>query len=243
MTTLLPPSNRSTGRSSEQVREDLATRRPLVLLATAGGVAAAAATLLVCAGDRRGRLVPHRRRLPRRPARRPAGRRAGVADGPRLRRHASRACAVTAMPLGITLLCAWVIWRTGHRVGVSVSGHGPDAVGIDDGQHDLVVPWTALLFTTGYVVTAVATLTAGGHRLDRPEHAAVVLWSLLLCGLVGVPAIAVGSGRAAIWTARIPATARGLGPRRPPGPRAVARGLARRRSWSPWSSTSPPRPT
>src|SRR5687767_12717661 len=59
MTTLLPPprssarssassSARSSARSSEQVRQDLSTRRPLVLLATAGGVAAAAATLLVC---------------------------------------------------------------------------------------------------------------------------------------------------------------------------------------------------
>lgn len=207
MTTLLPPSNRSTGRSSEQVREDLATRRPLVLLATAGGVAAAAATLLVCAATgMAGWYLTD------------GGSHGAPRDGLRvgalawLMGHGSgvrvEGVAVTAVPLGITLLCAWVIWRTGHRVGVSVSGHGPDAVGIDDGQHDLVVPWTALLFTTGYVVTAIATLTAVATASTDPSAPRVVLWSLLLCGLVGVPAIAVGSGRAAIWTARIPATAK-----------------------------------
>jgi hypothetical protein len=115
---------------------------------------------------------------------------------------------VTAVPLGITALCAWAVWRTAHRVGASVSGHGPDAVGISDGQRDLVVPSAALLFAAGYVVTAVATVTLAASAATAPSTPRVVLWSLLLCLLVAVPALAVGSGRAAIWTSHLPVTVR-----------------------------------
>jgi hypothetical protein len=207
MTTLLPPPNRTTGRSSEQVRRDLTTRRPLVLLAAGGGVAAAVATLLVCltTGLAGWYLTD-------------GGAHGAPRDGLRvgalawLTGHGSGVrvdgVAVTAMPLGLTLLCAWAIWRVGLRVGVAVSGHGPDADGIADGQHDLVVPWTTLLFATGYVVTAVATATVAATVATDPSTVRVVLWALLLCAVVGMPAIAVGSGRAAIWSARLPVTAR-----------------------------------
>ncbi|MCW2816326.1 MAG: hypothetical protein JWN84_3781 [Nocardioides sp.] len=214
MTTLLPPPHRSStrssgssARSSAQVSHDLATRRPLVLLATGGGVLAAAATLLVClATGVAGWYLTD------------GGSHGAPRDGLRvgalswLMGHGSGVrvdgVLVTAVPLGITVLCAWAVWRTGLRVGASVSGHGPDADGIADGQHDLVVPLSATLFATGYVATAVATATVAATTTTAPSTPRVVLWSLLLCLFVAVPAIAVGSGRAAIWTAYLPVTVR-----------------------------------
>ncbi|MDO9455112.1 DUF6350 family protein [Nocardioides sp.] len=207
MTTLLPPPQSKTGRSSEQVRQDLTTRRPLVLLATGGGVAAAAATLLVClATGLAGWYLTDggSHGAPR------YGLRVGALSW--LMGHGSGVSidgvAVTAMPLGITLLSAWAIWRTGHRLGASVAGHGPDAGGIADGQRDVVVPLAASLFAAGYAVTAVATATVAASASTSPSVPRVVLWSLLLCLVVGVPAIAAGSGRAAIWTAALPVSAR-----------------------------------
>jgi hypothetical protein len=207
MTTLLPPPHRSPGRSSEQVRRDLATRRPLALVSLAGGAAAAATTLLVCVAvgvvgwyltDGGAHGAPR------------DGLRIGALGW--LMGHGSgvsvQGVPVTAMPLGITLLCAWAVWRTGQRVGLSVSGHGPDADGIADGQRDLVVPLAALVFAAGYVVTAVVTTTVAATPSTDPSTPRVVLWSLLLCAVVGVPAIAAGSGRLSVWTAYVPATVR-----------------------------------
>jgi hypothetical protein len=199
MTTLLPP------RTSAQVRDDLATRRPLVLVATAGGVVAAGSTLLVClAAGVAGWFLSD------------GGSHGTPRDGLRtgalawLLGHGSGVrvdgVQVSVVPLGLTLLCVWALWRTGLRVGTSVSGHGPDAEGIADGQRDLVVPWSAALLTAGYVVTAVAVATLAATPSTAPSTPAAVLWSLLLCGLVGLPAVAVGSGRAAIWTAALPPT-------------------------------------
>ena len=47
---------------------------------------------------------------------------------------------VTIVPLAVTAIAAWSMWRLGHRVGDSVSGHGPDADRISDGERDLTVP-------------------------------------------------------------------------------------------------------
>ena len=205
MTSLLPPPTRK--RSSAEVRNDLVTRRPLTLLATAGGVAAAASTLLVCLAlgvvgwfltDGGAHGTPR------------DGLRVGALGW--LTGHGSGVSVdgvrVTAMPLGVTLMCAWAVWRIGQRVGVSVSGHGPDAGGVSDGQRDLVVPGAGLLFAAGYVVTAAAAATLAATPATDPSTPSVVWWSLLLCGVVGVPAIAVGSGRAAIWTSQVPVTVR-----------------------------------
>jgi hypothetical protein len=108
------------------------------------------------------------------------------------------------MPLGITLVCGWAIWRIGHRLGDSISGHGPDAQRIADGERDWTVPAAALLFAGGYVAVAVLTSALAATAATAPDTARVVLCSVLLCGLLGGPAIAVGSGRAAIWTATLP---------------------------------------
>jgi hypothetical protein len=212
MTSLLPSS---TKRSSADVERDLATRRPLTVLAVLGGAAAAASTLVVCLavgvvgwfltdagahGSPNGAL--------------------GVGALGWLMGHGSGVridgVAITAVPLGITLLAAWAIWRIGQRIGDSVSGHGPGADAIADGERDWTVPVSLALFTAGYVVTAIVTTTLAATPATDPSAPRVVLWSLLLCLGAGGPAIAIGSGRAAIWAAGLPSVVRaaGLGCRR-----------------------------
>ena len=113
MTSLLPSS---TKRTAADVERDLATRRPLVLLAVLGGVAAAASTLVVCLGiavvgwfltDAGAHGAPS------------GALRVGALGW--LTGHGSgvriEGVAVTAVPLGITLLAAWAVWRLGQRVG------------------------------------------------------------------------------------------------------------------------------
>lgn len=203
MTSLLPPSAAVRGRSAAAVSRDLATRRPLVLVATLGGVVAAASPLLVClAVGVVGWFLTD------------AGAHGTPRDGLRtgalgwLLAHGSgvsvQGVAVTLVPLGVTALCAWAIWRVGHRVGDSVSGHGPDALRIADGERDFTVPVATAMFAAGYVVTAVVTSSLAGTAATAPDTGRVVLWSLLLTAAVGAPAIATGSGRAAIWASFVP---------------------------------------
>lgn len=203
MTSLLPPSAAVRGRSAAEVSRDLATRRPLVLVATLGGVVAAASTLLVClAVGVVGWFLTD------------AGAHGTPRDGLRtgalgwLMAHGSgisvQGVAVTLVPLGVTALCAWAIWRVGHRVGDSVSGHGPDALRIADGERDFTVPVATALFAAGYVVTAVVTASLAGTAATAPDSGRVVLWSLVMTLAIGGPAIAIGSGRAAIWASFLP---------------------------------------
>jgi hypothetical protein len=207
MTSLLPPS---TKRTAADVERDLATRRPLTPLALLGGVAAAASTLVVCLGigvvgwfltDAGAHGSPG------------GALRVGALGW--LMGHGSgvrvEGVAITAVPLGITLLAAWATWRVGLRVGDSVSGHGPDADAIADGERDWTVPIAVAMLTAGYVVTAVATATLAATPATDPSAPRVVLWSLLLCLGAGGPAIAIGSGRAAIWAAGLPPLARAAG--------------------------------
>lgn len=212
MTSLLPPS---TKRTDAEVERDLATRRPLALLATLGGAAAAAGTLVVCLGvGVLGWFVTD------------AGAHGSPSGALRvgalgwLMGHGSgvriEGVAVTAIPLGITLLATWAIWRIGQRVGDSISGHGPDAEAIADGERDWTVPVAVALFAAGYVVTVVVTAGLAADPTTGTSTPWAVLWSLLLCLGVGGPAVAIGSGRAAIWAAGLPPVVRaaGLGCRR-----------------------------
>ena len=64
----------------------------------------------------------------------------------------------------------------------------------------------ALLFLSGYVVTAVATWTLASTATTSPDAGRVVLWSVVLCGLVAAPTMAAGTGRAAVWGAWLPAS-------------------------------------
>ncbi len=207
MTSLLPRSATASTRSTTDGGPYVGHRRPLVLLATLGGVAAAASTLLVClAVGVVGWFLTD------------AGAHGTPSDGLRvgalawLLAHGSGihvgAVAITAVPLGLTALAGWAIWRIGHRVGDSISGHGPDADRISDGERDWTVPVASGLFAVGYVATALVTLSLAATTATAPSGARVVLWSLLLCAFFGGPAIAIGSGRAAIWAAFLPASAR-----------------------------------
>ena len=144
MTALMPDRTRP---SAGELQRDLRHRRPLVLLATFAGAAAAAEHAPGLPGPRGGRLVPHRRGRPRH------ARATGCGSGALawLMAHGSGVhvggALVTVMPLGITLACAWATWRIGHRLGDAISGHGPDAERIADGERDWTVPAAALLFT------------------------------------------------------------------------------------------------
>lgn len=209
-----PPARRAAGRTGPgtartdaDLRRALATRRPLVPTATLGGAVAAGGPLLVCLAiavvgwfltDAGG-------------AGSPSGALRVGAHGWLLAHGASVAVEgvrITAIPLGLTLVCAWVAWRVGHRVGESVSGHGPDADRIADGARDWTVPLAAALFAVGYAVVGVVTCSVAATAASSPDPARVVLWSVLVGGLVGGAAIAFGSGRAAIWLPVLPAAVR-----------------------------------
>ncbi|MBS43306.1 MAG: hypothetical protein CMH83_09125 [Nocardioides sp.] len=211
MTSLLPSprtQRRPSGRPPKRVPggsrpTEPAARRPLVLVATAGGVLAALSTLALClvlalvgwyltdAGSYG---------APRDALRTGAlGWLTGHGSGIRV-----EGVPITAVPLGITLLSAWALWRTGLRVGVAVSGHGPDADGIVDGERDLVVPLAVTLVTAGYVVSVAAVATLAATPATAPSTSAAMGWSVLLCLAVAGPAVTVGSGRAAVWLGPVP---------------------------------------
>jgi hypothetical protein len=115
---------------------------------------------------------------------------------------------ITVVPLGVTAIAAWSMWRLGHRVGDAVSGHGPDADRISDGERDLTVPTAMLTFLAGYAVVAVVVATLAAGSSADPSVSRVLTWTIVMTALVAAPAIAVGSGRAAIWAAFLPATVR-----------------------------------
>ncbi|WP_151083220.1 DUF6350 family protein [Nocardioides cynanchi] len=206
MTSLLPASRRSV-REPGVERSDATHRRPLVLLATLAGAVAATVTLVVClAAGVVGWFLTD------------AGAHGAPRDGLRvgalgwLMAHGSgvrvNGVHVTAVPLGLTLLCAVVVWRLGLRLGDSVSGHGPDADAIADGVRDWTVGSATALFTAGYLVVAVVTDRLAATPSTSPSLASVVVRIVLMCGLVGGVAVAVGSGRAAIWTSFLPVSLR-----------------------------------
>ena len=164
MTSLLPAPRRT--RPTGEARADAAHRRPLVLLGVLAGVVAAASTLLVClAGGVVGWFLTD------------AGAHGAPRDGLRvgalgwLMAHGSgvhvEGTHVTAVPLGLTLLAAVVIWRLGLRLGDSVSGHGPDADAIADGVRDWTVASATALFTAGYVAVAVRHTPPGRNARHR----------------------------------------------------------------------------
>ncbi len=201
MTSLLPSSARlvrGARTTRDETPPDHRPRHPLVLVSTAGGALAAVLTLAVCLlltlvgwflSDAGAHGEP-----------RDALRVGGLAW---LAGHGSgfsvRGSAVTLVPLGLTLLAAWTVWRVGHRVGEAVSGHGPDADRIADGERDWTVPVAVGTFASGYAVVTVLTGALAADSSTAPSTGRAVLWSLTLCLLVGGSALAAGSGRLAIW--------------------------------------------
>lgn len=202
MTSVLPD-----GRST-RMREDLRHRKPLVLLATLGGAAAATATLVVCLGAGVGGWFLTDAGAHGEPR---DALRAGALGW--LMGHGSgitvQGTPVSVVPLGITLVIAWAIWRLGIRVGDSVSGHGPDADAIADGVRDWTVPAATALFATGYAVVVAVTHALAATTATAPGLGRALLWSVALNAVFAGAAIAVGSGRAAIWAAFVPETLRG----------------------------------
>jgi hypothetical protein len=204
MTSLLPAPRRTALAGG---RADAAHRRPLVLLGGLAGLAAACATLVVClAGGVVGWFLTD------------AGAHGTPRDGLRvgalgwLMAHGSgvhvQGTAITARPLALTLLAAVVVWRLGLRLGDSVSGHGPDADAIADGERDWTVAAATLCLTLGYAVVAAVTHHLAATPATAPSLARTLGWVVVLCGGVGGVAISVGSGRAAIWTSFLPVSLR-----------------------------------
>ncbi|MDF1602333.1 DUF6350 family protein [Nocardioides sp. YIM 152315] len=202
MTSLLP-GPLSAGPASGRSSADRGHRSPLVPVALLGGAAAAGAVLLVClALGVVGWFLSD------------AGAHGTPSDGLRvgalgwLLAHGSGVhvdgVAVTIVPLGLSALCAWSAWRIGHRVGDAISGHGPDADRIADGERDWTVPTAAASFSGGYLAVAVATGLLASSASTAPSLARVVVWSIVLCAAFGWTGIATGSGRLAIWAAAVP---------------------------------------
>ena len=183
--------------------DDPRHRRPLGLTAALGGAAAAGSVLLVClAVGVTGWFVTD----------------AGVHGAPRdglragalawLLAHGSgvhvQGVAITAIPLLLTVVSGWTIWRLASRVGDSVSGHGPDADAIADGARDWTVGLATAAFAGGYAAVVLVTAQLAGTSATAPSGTRAIFWSLVLSLLVAGPAIAVGSGRLAIWAAFVP---------------------------------------
>lgn len=202
MTSLLPAPARATSPAV-----DLRHRRPLVAVALLGGATAALGLLVVCLGvavtgwfvsDAASHGAP-------RDALRVGALAWLMAHGSGVR---VQGVTVTAVPLLLTLLAAWSAWRVGHKVGSAVSGHGPDADQIADGERDWTVPVAVTCFAVGYAVVTAITLRLAATSATAPDAGRAITWSLALALLAGGPAIAVGSGRAAIWATVLPGNLR-----------------------------------
>lgn len=111
---------------------------------------------------------------------------------------------VTVVPLGLSLLAAWSVWRCAVGLGESVSDHGPDAEALADGDRDLTVPNATTTFSATYVLLTVAAAVLAADGGISPGVGPAVTGALLLSGVLGAAGIAVGSGRAAVWLARVP---------------------------------------
>lgn len=182
-------------------------RRPLALLSAGAGVGAAGAALLVCSAvGVVGWFVTD------------SGVHGDPGDGLRvgalswLAAHGGhlqvRGAEVTALPLGLTLACAWAVWRFALRLGETAASHGPAADALAEGERDLTVPVAVGAFAAAYVVVAVLVGVLAGTATTQPAIAPLTGWALALSGVVGGAGIAVGSGRAAVWLSLAPVVAR-----------------------------------
>lgn len=119
-----------------------------------------------------------------------------------------RGTTVTVLPLGLTVLCAWVSWRFAARLGEALWAHGPDAHRIADGERDWTVPAAGAGFALGYATVALGTLRVAAGPSVPLSAGRVVAGVLLFSAVVALPAIAAGSGRGAVWASRWPVLVR-----------------------------------
>ena len=203
MTALMPDRTRP---SAGELRRDLRHRRPLVLLATLARRAGRGEHADGLPGPRRGRLVPHRRRRARHPARRPVGRGAGLADGARLGRARRRRAGLGDAARHHARL------RLG-RPGGSATGSAtrspatartrsgsPTASGTGRSRP----PRCSTRPGTSRSPCSPARSPRRPRPLPTPRASCS---GRSCCAASSVrPAIAIGSGRAAIWTATLPAS-------------------------------------
>lgn len=191
-----PPSTSFTSR-----------HRPALLLGAVAGLAAALVPVLVCGG-----LALAGWYLSDAGGHGTAGDAMGVGAIAWLVGHGAGftvgGAEVTVLPLAVTFALAWWTWRTGSRLGEAVWAHGPDAHRIGDGERD----WTVLQAVSGLVVGYLATLLVVSNLVSGPSYdprlGAALTGALALSLLVGGPAVAVGSGRAAVWAAGLPVVVR-----------------------------------
>ncbi len=113
------------------------------------------------------------------------------------------AITVTVLPLLLTWLCAHVTWRAARRLGETISGFGPDAGGVHNGERDLTVPAAASAFLSAYAGVVVVVYRLAGAPAEA-SAGRLLVGVLLMAAVLGGTAIAVGSGRAAIWLAGVP---------------------------------------
>ena len=103
-----------------------------------------------------------------------------------------RGTTITAAPLLVTLGVAWSVWRSARRVGEAVSGHGPDALRISDGERDWTVPSATAVFTTTYLLLLVIVHRLAADVAD-PSLLRAAAFSLVMCLALGGTAVATGS--------------------------------------------------
>lgn len=205
MTSLLssPPLT----QPADPVESGAARRRPVLLLALLAGVVAAGSTLLVCSAvGMAGWFLSD------------AGAHGAPRDGMRtgavawLMAHGSGLTVdgtpVTVVPLGLTAMAAWTVWRVAHRLGEALWGHGPDVHRLGDGERDWTVPVGVTGFGVGYAGVALLTVHLVTAGQVKPDTSSVLAWCLGLTLALAGPGIAAGSGRAAIWAARLPVVVR-----------------------------------
>lgn len=111
---------------------------------------------------------------------------------------------VTAQPLVVTIGCAMAVWHFARRTGEAVSGHGPDADRIADGERDWTVPGATAAFAATYTLLVVLVGAVASTAATDPSLLRAAVFSLLLCLVVGGTGVAVGSGRAALWLTHLP---------------------------------------
>ncbi len=111
---------------------------------------------------------------------------------------------ITAIPLGLSLLCAWIAWRCALRAGEWLSGHGPDADGLADGERDWTVPMATIGFGFGYLITAGVAYRLAATAATAPDLGRVLVAISLITLTVGFAGLALGSGRLAGWSTRWP---------------------------------------